>query len=1107
MFRQIFRFELQYRRRRPAFYIYFFVILLATIYGFASGDIALHDKEYINAPAALANFQAQLSVFLMLVSATIMGTPLYRDLEHDTKEYYLSYPITRAGYFWGRYLGSFFFVALIGAAIPIGAMLGSRLGPAFGWQPAARYEASPLWFYWQPYLIQVLPNLFFTSSLFFGLVAVFRNVKVIYSGCLFLFLGYILSNFFLNNIQNPTVIYLADPFNVNGLRAETSGFSPALLNTHTIPQTGLLLENRLLWLAVGAAGLLITWLRFDFERFFSGRRTRTPAGTPPAYSPESAVSPAPHIRLQGSYYRKTLFSLTRIELLNLIRDGYLWIILSGGLFFLILIFWHAPLQYGITDYPRTSFFMDAFAGHLLFFLFVLIVFFAGESVHRERLTRYSFINDTLPPPTWVFNCAKLFSLLCFAVFLSVLPVVFGLAIQGLKGYPYVNLPLYASSEFVSILPKMAGMVLFAYSIHVAVNNKFAAHGIAIAVWTLLFIAYTFGYFDYNLFLYSYGPPYWPSDMDGIGHLTRPLLWYQSYWTLAGALMVVVASLFYARGTRTSTREKVILARQRFRGPARAGFWVLLTGLLTVGGYIYYNVSYKNEYLTSWEHQQRAAQTERQLKRYDALPLPVVTAMRFHIDLYPDEQQQSARAEVTVANKGREPIDSLLLDGDRLDYTLRYQGKPIPYTCPLYFDRGKFSLFRTRQEASDYRVYMLPTPLKPGDSATFEIASSIGYHGFQNGFYGGNMLRNGTVTNGDLPGLGYDEGDELRRNDIRKEHGLPEKVPHDIPQDDSVGRWTRNDDMTAGVVPMDITVSTSADQWAVAPGRLDSEWISGGRHYFHYLQAPPGVYPPFAVASARYSQLKDTVQLAPGRTVAVTIFYHRTNNLNLSHFMAALKDGLHFYSRAYGLYPFDHLYLVETPNYGPYSMSFPGMLCFSEARTGWNGGLRGSKQLDYVYYNTVLLLAHQWWDQQVAPNNTVGSPILSDGLSRFSALQLMHDRYGDATAADLLQRQHWDYDWGHRTNDDGENDLLHANRSYLWETKAGLVLYELGRRMGDARLDSALHDLVSEWAFRKEGPYAGAPDLYKILLQHTPDSLQTWLRNAWEKPGPPPGGKP
>src|SRR5689334_22503030 len=107
MFLQIFLFEIKYRLRRPAFYLFFlFGFIFATL-NFANGAVPTIEKELVNAPAVLAIFSAAASIFLMLVSSSIMGVPLYRDIEHNTKEYYLSYPITKAGYFWGRWMGSF----------------------------------------------------------------------------------------------------------------------------------------------------------------------------------------------------------------------------------------------------------------------------------------------------------------------------------------------------------------------------------------------------------------------------------------------------------------------------------------------------------------------------------------------------------------------------------------------------------------------------------------------------------------------------------------------------------------------------------------------------------------------------------------------------------------------------------------------------------------------------------------------------------------------------------------------------------------------------------------------------------------------------------------
>ncbi|HXB93708.1 MAG TPA: hypothetical protein VNU70_01075, partial [Puia sp.] len=65
------------------------------------------------------------------------------------------------------------------------------------------------------------------------------------------------------------------------------------------------------------------------------------------------------------------------------------------------------------------------------------------------------------------------------------------------------------------------------------------------------------------------------------------------------------------------------------------------------------------------------------------------------------------------------------------------------------------------------------------------------------------------------------------------------------------------------------------------------------------------------------------------------------------------------------------------------------------------------------------------------------------------------------------------------------------------------LYTQAQRIGTDRLNDVLRDFFRRWALRKEGPYAGSPDLYQSLRQNTPDSLQNWLRDNWEKPGPPP----
>jgi len=1096
MFSTIFLFEIRYRLRRPAFYIYFLLTFGFGALAFSQGNMGTADKEVINSAHMMADFFTAMSIFLMLVSSAIMGTPLYRDLEHNTKEYYLAYPITKAGYFWGRFLGSFVFVALIAFGALLGAWLGVWFGPILGWQPATRYGPNHFTFYLIPFLILTLPTLFFTSALFFGLVAIFRNVKVIYSSGLFFFLGYILANFFMHNIHNDKVIYLSDPFLQNAMRMGGSGLSADQLNHDVVRLSGLVLYNRLLWVGVGTGVLAFTWWRFSFERFFSGRAAKDKTSTQPAVRPVFTGA-APHVELSGSYTRRTLASLTRIELLNIIRDNYFWIILSGGYIFLSFVFWHGPGNYGVSDYPRTVFFVDAFSDVFIFFIFLIIAFYTGETVHREKLTRFAAINDALPPADWVLNLAKLLSLCILATFLALTPMLIGIPVQLLKGTTHFNFSQYLSSTFVVILPKLVLMVFFCYMVQLVVNNKFAAHGIAITIWVVMFCLYTFGYFDYIQLLYSYTPQVWASDMDGIGHMVKPILWFQSYWTLGGLVLIIIGGLFFARGVPRSPGERLRLARQRFRGATLIAAVTLLLAFLAVGGYTYYNVSYLNEFTTHWEHNEREALTEKALKRYESLPKPWITRLKMNVELYPDKQEELTNAWVTVTNKTLRSIDTLLIDGDGIDFEIMHNGTVLTYTCPLYYPRGKFNLFRPAKEASDYRLYILSQAIRPGDTAQFQIRSTMVFHGFRNGLYAASALHNGMFTSGNLPGIGYDEGDELGNNEIRRAHGLAKKEYADIPWDDSVNQRIQTTEMNADVVAYDLTVSTSADQTIVASGGLDREWTEGGRHYYHFVQDRPGLVPPMGMLSARYEKYADTVQLENGRIVKLEVYCSPQSNTNVKHYQDGMKDALRYYSRAFGAYPYDRLVLAESPNYSRREMSTPGVIYISEPN-GWNADLRPHGTWDYLYYNIAREVAYQWWGNSVVPNHTLASRVIDLGIPRYAALALLA-RQPDSTSVHRgLEIVGWDYGWGHRTNWDGERPLIEANKWYQWEEGTTFNLYALAQTIGSDSVNAGLHDFYGRWAFAPAGRYPGAHDLYNCLSAHVPDRLREWFADSWFK---------
>ncbi|WP_295794158.1 hypothetical protein [Mucilaginibacter sp.] len=1095
MFWKIFLFEVQNRTRRPAVYLYFAAALIFTIGTFATGSLPLGEKQHINSPYIISFWCSAITLMMMLVSSSIMGTALYRDIEYNTKDYYLTYPITKPGYFWGRFLGSFLFMALIATSVVIGAIIGTKLGPIMGWRDAKEYGPNNFMYYFQPFVTIALPNLFFASALFFGLVAFTRNVKVIYAGGILLFLGYFISVFFLNNTNNATVTILADPFGISAVRL-LSGSTPSLIkNTTLFPVEGTVLLNRLLWTGIGLVILLFTYFNFTFEKFFSGKRDKAAIDDEPA-KVKRAINQNVKVSFTKPYNRKTLFNLSRLELMNILRDNYFWIIVIAGLVFLGFVFWLGNRDYGVPYYPRTVMLLGIFNDVFPFFIFFIIIFYTGETLHRDKVTRYAFINDSLPPPNWVLNGSKLVALLIIGFGLSLIPMVTGMVVQTAKGFFHYNLQVYFTTVFAILLPRLLEMVVFSYVVHVVINNKFVAHGVGVTIWVLVFFLETTGTFNYNLLNYSYTPWYGISDMDGMGHMLAPVTWFNLYWMLCAGLLVIVAALFYYRGVSSSFKERLQLVRERFDGKTKLITAVLLFAFLAVGAYNYYNVSYLNAFLTKGESEDRAIIYEKSLKRYAKLPLPKVTAFKFFIDLYPNEQREKVMALVAIKNKNAEPISQLLLDADGLtEYSIKLNGKLVPFTSPLLYDRGMFNFFRSAKDTADFRLYKFDKPIAPGDSALLEVNSTVYNTGFQNGLYSANLLKNGIFFTGGLPGMGYDDDDEISSPYVRKKNGLPPKQEEEVAQNDPEGIKTLKAGAASDLITMDITVSTAGDQTAVAPGELVKQWKEKGRNYFHYVQDKPGMYGPFGILSARYADLHKTINV--GHPVDVDIYYHPAHGQNVARFMKAYEDGLHYFESAYGPFPFKNMRLAETSHYGPREASLTTLDTYAEYTT-WPTDFSGTDKFDFAYFNLTRQLAQQWWRFQVSPNNTVGSLVIPEGLATYSALVMAEKKYGKNNIRWLLQDQVNFYTFIRTRIEEREHPVITADKWFEWGGKAGFVLYGLRDLLGEDNMNAALREFKDAYAFKNTPPYAGSNDLYRYLQKHTSDSVQYYLEDTWKK---------
>ncbi len=1099
-FIKIFLFEIRYRLKRPDTYLYFILFFLITFFSFSTGSVPAQYESFVNAPLVVTKYFSFFSFFMMVVSAAIMGSPLYRDIEYNTHEYYLSYPMTKNDYFWGRFLGSFFFVLIIGSSLVWGSLIGTWLGPKLGWLSADRLGPYHFSTYIQPFFFFIIPNLLLTSSIFFGLVAYTRNVKVIYTGGVILYLGYITSLFILHNLSNKNDIFYMDAFGITPIAIIGGNFSPQQSNTEFIALRGLMLTNRIIWTAVGMAILGITYYRFSFIRFFNGSRGRKGKNLQSDKKPGFLKRIPSVITGFGKGYRRSvIYTLAKIELLSVVRDSYFRLILATGILFLGFIFWVGfGNQFGVQDLPRTVVYMDIYNHNFIFFIFIILLFYTGEAVHREKLTRFAIINDALPPADWILYTSKLIALVCLALILATVPVLVGIIIQLAKGYTILNIPVYLKACYAISLPLFMEMIMFSFAIHVLINNKFAGHAVGIVIWTLMLLGPATGRFDYKLLLYSYTPDYVFSDLDGISPAVKPLFWFNIYWLCAGALLLILAILFYYRGILSSFGERIRLARHRFAGKIVFFTCLFFTGFLCTGFYNYYNVSFLNTWLTRQERDGRKVEFEKNLKKYAKDPLPTVVKLRLYSDIFPGERRASSRAFITLVNKTHLPISRLLLDGDQLSaYEIKYNGSQIPFTNPLVYPRAKFSLLSASRDISMYRLYWFPQPWQPGDTAIIEVNSTIGIRGFSNGISGVDILHNGTAFAGGLPEMGYDDDEELTDESKRKEYKLPGRAPEFPPQNDSVGQTHLIfSDLPAGLMEMESTISTSADQVAIAPGALVKKWIQNGRAYYHYKQESAS-YPSSAIVSANYSIMNDKVVLENGKSVGIELYFEKSNNSNLKRFMDAYKDGLIYFSKTYGPYPFKQIRSVESTLYTSDMASFVDLQAFSE-RFGWNASFDKPGLFDYCYFYTIYQLGHQWWMYQLAPNHTLGSNSISEGLAKYGAFLLYEKKFGIDRMREFLRGESWYYILRHRFGFEKEYPLINSNKDWVWDTKAGVILFGLKDLIGEDSLNSALREFYEKYSCRDSPPYPGSNDLYQIIKKHVPDSLQYYLTDSWEK---------
>jgi hypothetical protein len=1072
-------FELVGRLRMISTYVYFGVFFgIAFLWNAIAGgafpgasvDFGAGGKVYINSPTSLMILLMVGGYLGTIVTAAIAGRATFQDVEHRATSFFFTAPITKLQYLGGRYLGA----VLSGLVLYPGLALGAFAAAHAPFIDPSRVGPEVRFAYLAPYATVLLPNLLFTSAIFFALSTLTRRMLPVYVGAVVLVLGYLIAQNLTANIDNRTVAGLVDPFGIQAIGDVTEYWTIAEKNTRLVPLSGALLWNRVLWTSAGAALLALTYARFSFAE--PTTRAKRPAAVPS--EPASVASPPPpFLDFSPRASAGVLVELTRLQLQETLKSVYFLVIVLAAVLFVIATGLEADQLYGTRTYAVTYEVLEFLGGTFGLFVLVIIAFYSGELVWRERDLRLAPIFDALPIPRWVVFTSKLCALMAVQVVLLGVLFVASLLLQVAKGYFHFELGVYAGVLLGIQLPSYWILCCVAMLVHVVANNKYVGH-FAMILYFVVGVALPALGFEHRLYRLGSVPPWKYSAMNGFGHFVRPIAAFELYWAALAFASVVVANALWVRGAETRAALRLRLAWQtRSRGAAAA----LLTSLLVfagMGAFIFWNTNHLNEYRTSRDKELDEAEAEKTYASWKDVPQPTLKGAKLAFDIFPEERRLAARGSYALANESDVAIPRILLQ--------------VPHRARI--EKVSFGRDERRSVADarlGYYVYDLPRPLSPHETATLDFELSYTNEGFPNSGGDTHLVYNGTFFNSELlPQVGY-TGDEIVDDATRHKYGLAPK--HMAQQGDPLSSMRNYAVSNAHWVDFDATVSTSPDQLAVAPGYLDREWTENGRRYFHYATEGK-VLGFYAVLSARYAVLKDR-----WNDVAIEIDYQPGHTYDLERMVRGIKRSLDYFTVKFGPYQHRQVRIVEFPRYEKFAQSFPNTIPFSES-IGFIAKVDDASpdDIDYPFYVTAHEVAHQWWAHQVISADVQGATFLSESLSQYSALMVMKHEYGADKMKKFLRYELDRYLHGRSTAKRAELPLARVeNEPYTHYAKGSLCMYALQDYLGEDAVDAALAKLVAKWKFRGP-PYPDARELVALFREAAPPEYQYVVADMFEE---------
>lgn len=1061
-------------------YIFIFILALMEFFATVSDNVQVGGaigNVYRNSPYTLTLHISIFCIFSLLMAAAFFNNAALRDHNNEFNEILFTTPLSKPGYFFGRFFGALVISTLPLIGVFIGMLLGTYMNSIFGWMDDSRFGDFYFETFLNNYLLFILPNMFLAGAIIFAMANKWKSTVISFVGGLVIIVAYIVSGSLMSDVDNETVAGLSDVFGINTYSIETKYFTPAEKNTISPGFSGILFLNRLIWISVGLIILMISYFSFSFKeknKKIKKEKTKT--------SNEDTVFSLPS--LNPSFTKATNW----IQFKSFFYTNFLSIIKSVTfkiLFLFCIIILVADLSggfeyFGLQSYPLTYKLIDSIKDNTDIFIIIIVVFFSGELIWRDRDYKINEVVDATAHTSFISMSAKALSLVCIASILNLFFLGFGVVYQLIHGFTRIEIDVYLLDFFYDNLPLFIAFGGITILIQVLSSNKYIGYFISILILLVWEIVLSILDLNSNMLDVGGGPSVFYSDMNRFGPGVKGALWFNLYWILFAVLGLLVAGALWNRGSKSSLLSRIKTARKEVPKSYRSFIALIAVIWLGVAGFVYYNTQALNPYLSGDTTEQLQAEFEKKYSKYRDAVHPKVTDAKYYIDIFPNKRDIHVKANIALTNETAQPIDSLhFFNGEGWNTKLN-----IPNAKPVFKDSTYL-----------YTIYKLSPPLQPGESIVMNVENKFITRGFENGRGSTMIVKNGTFfNNGDvLPTMGYNEAYELSDKNTRKKYDLEpkERTPKLSGELNELHNRNYINNGQSDFINVETVISTIKEQTAIAPGSLIKKWEENGRDYYHYKTDTPSLNF-YSFMSADYE-----IRKRKWNGIDIEVYYDEKHPENVDMMLDAVERSLAYFTENFGPYYHKQCRIIEFPRYASFAQAFPGTMPYSEA-IGFIINLEDETENNVVDAVIAHEMAHQWWAHQLIGVNMQGSTLFSEGFSQYASRMTSKNITNDPMKMrQFLKYDHDRYLRGRSGERLKELPLYKVeNQAYIHYGKGSVVLYALQDYIGEDKVNLAMKNFLEEYRYKKP-PYPTSLDFLRHLEPQVPDSLK-YLITDWFK---------